>query len=161
MKSIGHVPRVVSVSQPVLPAFLAAANANRPPVRLNRVWPFGVSGMGLIPLIFLSLFLAGCGNALKRNSVAHISPDLRHGYEIELSCSYRSFGGPCNFPQLPHRISESHWLYTDRIEGEVSTNHLILTYERGKTEYPWAQEALHVSAKIATRLISNQLRTFY
>jgi hypothetical protein len=54
-------------------------------------------------------------------------------------------GGPCNFPEFPHAIDESHWLYTSTLDGEVSASNLILTYARWKTEYPWPQQALRGS----------------
>jgi len=112
-----------------------------------------------IPAIFLVLLLVGCGESLKRSPIAHASRDPQHGYEIQLDCSYSSMGGPCNFPQMPHRVSESHWIYTDRIEGQVSTNHLILTYERGKTEYPWPQEALRGTVTFTNGYMHVDLQT--
>ncbi|HSU53527.1 MAG TPA: hypothetical protein VLT36_05680 [Candidatus Dormibacteraeota bacterium] len=114
-----------------------------------------------LPIILAALLLTGCGKDVKRSPVVRVSRDPKHGYEIELDCSYRSFGGPCNFPQMPHRISESHWIYTDRIEGEVSTNHLILTYERGKTEPPWPQEALQGRIRFANNYLHVDLQLPY
>jgi hypothetical protein len=112
-----------------------------------------------ISAIFLVVLLTGCGNDLKRAQVALVSRDPRHGYEIRLDCSYRSFGGPCNLTFPPQRVSESHWIYTDKVDGEISTNHLILTYERGKTEYPWPQEALRGTVKFSNGHMRVALQT--
>ncbi len=62
-------------------------------------------------------------------------------YEIRLDKVEWVAGGPCNI-EWPHRSYGSHWIYTTRIEGDVPADHLVLTYERGKTEYPWPQDGL-------------------
>jgi hypothetical protein len=89
-----------------------------------------------------TMLLTGCSTH-RTSSVAVVTRDAQNRYEIRLDAVEWSMGGPCNFPQFPHRIHGSHWIYTPTINGEVATNHLILTYERGKTEYPWPQQALH------------------
>jgi hypothetical protein len=100
--------------------------------------------MRFITAIMAVMLLAGC-ETHRTSSVAVVTRDAQNRYEIRLDAAEWSMGGPCNFPQFPHRLYESHWIYTDRIEGEVSTNHLVLTFWRGATEYPWIQETLRGS----------------
>jgi hypothetical protein len=100
----------------------------------------------LVPAIFLVLLLAGCGDGFKRSPVAHIVSDQQHGYEIELDYSYRSFGGPCNFPLKPQTISESDWVFTQTTNGVVSADQLTLWHGKSpKDEYGWSQQALRGS----------------
>ncbi|MDB6021794.1 MAG: hypothetical protein JWQ04_1651 [Pedosphaera sp.] len=96
-----------------------------------------------IPALFLVLLLAGCGDNLKRSSVAHVSSDKNHGFVIQVDFAYRSFGGPCNFPQKPQTISESNWIFTKTTNGVVSADQLILWHGRSPDdEYGWAAQAL-------------------
>ena len=99
-----------------------------------------------ILVFLLVLLLAGCGENFKRGSVAHISPDTKHGFVIQLDYSYRSFGGPCNFPQPPQTIKEADWIFTDTTNGVVSADRLTLWHGKSpKDEYGWAQQALRGS----------------
>ena len=97
--------------------------------------------MRFLTIFVTAALLAGCSTH-RTSSTAVVTRDPQNRYEIRLDAVEWSAGGPCNFPQFPHRIHKTHWIYTPVIVGEVSTNQLILTYERGKTEYPWPQEAL-------------------
>jgi hypothetical protein len=100
----------------------------------------------IIPVIFLFLLLAGCSDNFKRSPDAHLSPDPKHGYAVRLDYSYRSFGGPCNFPQKPQTISESDWILADTTNGTVSADHLTLWHGKSPNDqFGWAQQALRGS----------------
>ena len=88
----------------------------------------------------LVLSLTGCATH-RRSSVATVSQDSQGRYEIRLDKVEWVAGGPCNI-EWPHRIYPSDWIYTASIDGEIPADHLVLTHERGKTEYPWPQEGL-------------------
>jgi hypothetical protein len=93
-------------------------------------------------LLVLLVMLAGCSN-FKRSAVARISPDIKHGFVIRLDYSYRSFGGPCNFPTKPQIISDSDWIFTETTNGTVSADHLTLWIGKSPNdEYGWAVKAL-------------------
>ncbi len=94
-------------------------------------------------LLMMVAMLAGCSER-RSSSVAHAARESSGGYEIRLDATEWSLGGPCNIT-TPHKIAESHWIYTDTIQGTVAATNLVLTYERGKTEYPWPQSALRGS----------------
>ena len=98
------------------------------------------------PIMLFVLVLAGCSDDFKRSPVASISHDPQHGYVIQLDYSYRSYGGPCNFPQSPQTISESDWIFTATTNGVVSSDHLTLWHGKSpKDQFGWAQEALRGS----------------
>jgi hypothetical protein len=98
------------------------------------------------PTLLLVLLLVGCGENFKRSPVAHVSPDPKRGFVIELDYSYRSFGGPCNFPQKPQTINEADWIFTESTNGVVSADRLILWHGKSpKDKYGWAQQALRGS----------------
>ncbi len=92
-----------------------------------------------IPVIFLILLLTGCGNDFNRTTVAPISLDQKRGYVIRLDYSYRSFGGPCNFPQKPQTINESDWIFANTTNGVISADRLTLWHGKSPNdEYGWA-----------------------
>src|SRR6266404_6999379 len=91
-------------------------------------------------VVILVLSLTGCATH-RRSSLAIVTRDSQGRYEIRLDKVEWVAGGPCNI-EWPHRSYGSHWIYTTRIEGDVPADHVVLTYEQGKTEYPWPQEGL-------------------
>ena len=91
----------------------------------------------LILVAFASL-LAGCETTPKHSPIAHVARDSQRRYEIRVDATYWTQGrGPCRLPCLiPAHIATTSWLYTDTIEGRVPASRIILTDERGETEYP-------------------------
>lgn len=98
-------------------------------------------------LIALGSLLAGCETSPKPKPVAHFTHDARGGYEIQLDASYRTCSrGPCRFPSfIPRTFDTTDWIYTKVIEGEIPAAQIVVTHERGKTEYPWPQSRLRGS----------------
>src|ERR1700744_2363149 len=95
-----------------------------------------------IPVILLVLLLAGCSH-FERSSVAYVFPDPKHGFVIRIDYSYRSFGGPCNFPTKPKTVSETDWIFMKTTNGIVSADHLTLWMGKSPDdEYGWAVKAL-------------------
>jgi hypothetical protein len=93
-------------------------------------------------LLWVSL-LAGCSDNFKHSAVAQISSDIQHGYIIRMDYSYRSFGGPCDFPQNPQTFCESDWIFTNTTNGVVSADHLTLWHGKSPQDnYGWPQKAL-------------------
>lgn len=92
-----------------------------------------------IPLVAA---MAACGWPPSIDRVALVASHADYNYEIEIHARVDSYGGPCNPSLFPTRIDERHWIYTNRIEGEVPASDLVLTYERDRTKYPWPQSAL-------------------
>jgi|ERR1022692_147482 hypothetical protein len=78
-------------------------------------------------IIGFAVLLGGC--AVHRSSpVAHISQASKDRYEVRVSSVEWCAGGPCNFPQWPHREYSSYWITTDTTNGVVPADHLTLTY---------------------------------
>jgi hypothetical protein len=94
-------------------------------------------------LLMIVAMLTGCAER-RSSSVAYVSRQPSGKYEIRLDATQWSLGGPCNLT-APHKIPESHWIYTDTVQGIVPATNLVLTYERGKTEFPWPQSDLRGS----------------
>ena len=77
--------------------------------------------------LLVTPLLAGC--AMHRaSSQARVSQDTQGRYEIQLVSVEWCAGGPCNFPQWPHREYGSYWIYTDTTNGTVSADCLTLAY---------------------------------
>ena len=97
-----------------------------------------------LPIILvMAALLAGCSEH-RSSSVARATRQASGKYEIRLDTIEWSLGGPDNLTK-PHKIAGSHWIYADTTQGVVTATNLILTYEQGKTEYPWSQSALRGS----------------
>jgi hypothetical protein len=103
----------------------------------------------IIPTCFLVLLLAGCDH-FKRSPVAQVSSEAKHGFVIRLDYSYRSFGGPCNFPTKPQTVSESDWVFVQATNGVVSADHLTLWIGKSPDDgYGWAVKDLLGSASFS------------
>lgn len=98
----------------------------------------------VIFLAVLSGLWVGCETGPKPKPIAYLRPGVQGNYEIQLDASYRTcLRGPCHFPSLiPRTYYMTDWIYTRAIEGKISAGEIILTHERGKTDYPWPQEGL-------------------
>jgi hypothetical protein len=98
-------------------------------------------------LIALASMVVGCETSPKPNPIAHFTRDAQGRYEIQLDASYRTCSrGPCRFPSLiPRAFEMTDWIYTRAIEGEMPAAEIVVTHERGKTEYPWPQSGLRGS----------------
>jgi hypothetical protein len=77
----------------------------------------------------------------REQAVAHVARDAQGRYEIRLDTCELSFGGPCNFPTVPHRIQDADWIYTKTTNGVVQSDHLGLSHGKDPDDR-WAQEAL-------------------
>jgi hypothetical protein len=88
-------------------------------------------------VLFVILYLA----SHRGQHVAHVTRDAQRGYEIRLDTSELSFGGPCNFPTMPHRIQGADWIYTRTTNGVVRADQLSLSHGKDPF-YRWTQEAL-------------------
>ena len=88
-------------------------------------------------LLFVAGLLAGCGTR-RESGVAHALKNPDGKWEIRLDAREWVAGGPCNIT-FPKRIHISHWIYADKIEGEVPAARLTLAYEQGTNNI---QEAL-------------------
>jgi len=84
--------------------------------------------------------------------VARVSPNSRYKYEIELHARINVYGGPCNPTCIPTRVDDSHWIYVNRLEGQIAAQDLLLTYEREKFASP--QSALKGSLTIADGVLT-------
>jgi len=100
----------------------------------------------IIP-IAVGCLLLGCETAPKPKPVAHFARDAKGRYEIQVEASYRTCDrGPCRFPSLiPRTFETTDWFYTSSIEGEIPAAQVVVTHERGKTEYPWPKSKLRGS----------------
>jgi hypothetical protein len=119
----------------------------------------GVPSLHLVrPLAFLPL-LAIAWSCLgpEVDPVARVAPHSRFKYEIELHARINVYGGPCNPTCFPTRIDDSHWLYVNRLEGVVPADELLLTYERGKLDFP--QSALQGTVTFSGNRMTVELRT--
>ncbi len=114
------------------------------PLRVNFMKRFAT-------ILGLLLALAGCATH-RTSSVATVRRDAQNRYEIELHGVEWSAGGPCNFPQMPHRTSMSHWIYTPTLSGVVPADRVILTYERAQTQFP------QTDLRGSIQFMSNNLR---
>ncbi|WP_286355046.1 hypothetical protein [Geothrix oryzae] len=99
------------------------------------------------------LFAPALAAAPKR--VAQVRKIGVNKYEIELRYSGQDYGGPCEPTMKPRKFVDSDWIYLSAIEGEFSAEQIILTYERGKTDFP--QSGLKGSISIRGRAMDISL----
>lgn len=103
----------------------------------------------------------GCAGTMV-SRVAHVRPSKRYRYEIEIRANEAVYGGPCRPPSfIPTYVDTSHWIYTNVLEGTIPAEQIVLTYERGKTDYPWPQSALRGSITISGDAMRIELETPY
>ena len=78
-------------------------------------------------------------------------------YEIKLVAAEWCAGGPCNFPQWPHREYIANWLYSDTTNGVVPAERLTLSYGN-EPRYRWSQTALQGSVTFSDGRMQVALR---
>jgi hypothetical protein len=105
------------------------------------------------------LATASCGTSPEIDPVARVSTHTRYKYEIEIHARVDSYGGPCNPTCFPTRIDDRHWIYVNRLEGMIPAEEMLLTYERGKFDFP--QSALKGSVTIANDVLTVDLQRPY
>jgi hypothetical protein len=89
----------------------------------------------------LASLLLGC-SSLKRNPIAHVTPDQQHGYVLQIDFSYRSYC-VCEFPPRTHKQIGSDWIFVDTTNGVVAADHLTLWHGNSpRDDFGWAQKVL-------------------
>jgi hypothetical protein len=94
----------------------------------------------LYVLGFSVFLLASCCNIYENSPIAYLSKTVSGLYELELS------GKRCVSSHDPisaffkSEIKVSHYLYLKKRNGKLNSEEFILTYEKGKIEYPYPVE---------------------
>jgi hypothetical protein len=78
-------------------------------------------------ILSFSVLLSGCGGH-RSSPVAQISQTSSGHFEVRLNSVEWVAGGPCNFPQWPHREFGTCWIYTDSTNGVVAPDRVSLAY---------------------------------
>jgi hypothetical protein len=108
-------------------------------------------------LIFgFAVLLNGCAEH-RGSAVAHLSQTSPGRYEVRLTSVEWVAGGPCNFPQWPHREFGTCWIYTDSTNGKVAADRVSLAYGssdgfRGSQEGPLHGSVEFVDSKMRVDL---------
>ena len=107
--------------------------------------------------------LLGCETAPKPKPIAHFNRDAQGKFEIQVEASYQTCDrGPCRLPSLIRQTVETtDWFYTSSMEGEIPAAQIIVTHERGKTEYPWPKSELRGSITFTADHMQVALETPY
>ena len=79
-------------------------------------------------ILCLPVLMVGCGGLHRRSTIAHVTRSPEGRYEIKLDSVEWVAGGPCNFPQMPHRSFGEYWIYTDSINGLVTADRVTLAW---------------------------------
>jgi hypothetical protein len=91
------------------------------------------------------LLLVGCSSH-RASSQAILSRKSDGQFEIQLLSVDWVAGGPCNFPQWPHRVFSKYWIYSDTTNGSVTADHVTITYGGDLDDFRATQEGpLHGS----------------
>ena len=78
-------------------------------------------------IIGLVVALAGCSEH-RGSAVAHVTQASPGHYEVRLRSVEWVAGGPCNFPQWPHREFGTCWITSDTTNGVVTADRVSLAY---------------------------------
>ncbi len=89
---------------------------------------FGKYMMRIAFLLAFAALVAGCSVVHRGSSIAHVTQASDGRYEARLSSVEWVAGGPCNFPQWPHRQFGTCWVYTDSTNGVVAADRVSLAY---------------------------------
>jgi hypothetical protein len=113
----------------------------------------------VLPLLFGVLLLAGCATH-RASSQALVSRTSQGRYELQLLSVEWCAGGPCNFPQWPHREYLNYWIYTDTTNGVVSADRVTVAYGRAGDSFRPTQEGpLHGSVSFSNGRVLVALQT--
>jgi hypothetical protein len=113
----------------------------------------------LLPTLLGVLVLAGCSTH-RASSHALVSRNSLGRYEIQLLSVEWCAGGPCNFPQWPHREYLSYWIYTDTTNGVVPADRVTVAYgHAGDSFRPTQEGPLHGSVSFSNDRVLVNLQT--
>ena len=109
-------------------------------------------------IVGIAALLSGCAEH-RGSSVAYVSQASQGHYEVKLISVELVAGGPCNFPQWPHREYESYWIYTDTTNGVVPADRLTVAYGHdGDSFRPTQEGPLHGSISFSDGRMIVQLQ---
>jgi hypothetical protein len=115
----------------------------------------------MVRFIFILGFvvlLSGCAEH-RAGSVAYISQLSPGHYQVRLISVQTVAGGPCNFPQWPHREYLSYWIYTDTTNGVVPAGRLTVAYGHdGDSFRPTQEGPIHGSVSFSDGRMYVQLQ---
>ena len=95
------------------------------------------------------VLLGGCAEH-RGSSVAYVSQPSPGRYEARLVSVQVVAGGPCNFPQWPHREYVTYWICTDKTNGVVPADRLTVAYGHiGDSFRPTQEGPLHGSVSFS------------
>src|SRR5205814_4403840 len=78
-------------------------------------------------ILGFAVLVGGCAEH-RSSPVAHVTQASLGHYEVRLNSVEWVAGGPCNFPQWPHREFGTCWIYTDTTNGVVAADQVSLAY---------------------------------
>jgi hypothetical protein len=107
------------------------------------------------PILAFVAVLAGCSTH-RASSIAWAVRNPKGGYVIQLTEVGWCAGGPCNFPQWPHREYGTQRISTETLEGVIPAEQLTLSY--GDPPYGWSQTKLQGSVTFSDGHMSVALR---
>ena len=113
----------------------------------------------LLPTVLGALLFAGC-TTHRANSQALVSRIAQGRYEVQLLSVEWCAGGPCNFPQWPHREYLNYWICTDTTNGVVPADHVTVAYgHAGDSFRPTQEGPLHGSVSFTSGHVVVDLQT--
>lgn len=81
------------------------------------------------PKVILSFTVLLSGRAEHRGSpIAHVTQTSSGHFEARLSSVEWVAGGPCNFPEWPHREFGTCWIYTETTNGPMDAGDVSVAY---------------------------------
>lgn len=93
--------------------------------------------------IFLLLFvLIGCYSKETVDLKVLLSTLEKGRFEIEIPIHHEGRGNIHTLDISKYKFDQPHWIYLKSTRGKVNASEIILTYHKGKIEYPWIQSNL-------------------
>ena len=96
----------------------------------------------LLLIIILPLILNGCYSNETVDSKIFLRKTDKYKYEIQISVYNEGRGNIHTLDISKYEFESSHWIYLNSKKGKLKASDIVLTYENGKTEYPWKQSNL-------------------